>query len=127
MLQLQPDLVLPAMTPAMSEKDWQSRVVDLARLLGYLVAHFRPAQTAHGWRTAMTGDQGFPDLVLVRPPRVIFVELKVSARVQPKQATWLDQLGASPGVEVYLWRPADWDTVLDVLRSRQRPTLSVPA
>lgn len=100
----------------MLEKDWQSRVVDLAMLMGYRIAHFRPAQTAKGWRTAMSGSPGWPDLVLLRPPRLILAELKVKAKVGPDQQEWLDQLGAVPGVEVYTWRPADWDDVIDILR-----------
>jgi len=35
----------------LSEADFESRVVDFARLLGWRVAHFRPARTAKGWRT----------------------------------------------------------------------------
>ena len=104
--------------PPMLEKDWQAKVVDLAKLLGYRIAHFRPAQTAKGWRTAVTGDAGWPDLVLLRPPRLILAELKVGTPVRPEQQEWLDQLGSVPGVEAYVWRPADFDAVLDILRRR---------
>jgi len=105
----------------MLEKDWQSRVVDLAKVLGYRIAHFRPAQTARGWRTPMLGTPGWPDLVLCRPPRVIFAELKVGSAVRPEQAEWLEQLAAA-GCETYIWRgPGDWDQVVDVLRAKERP------
>jgi hypothetical protein len=30
-------------------------VIELAKLRGWRTAHFRPARTAHGWRTAVLG------------------------------------------------------------------------
>jgi hypothetical protein len=59
---------------------------------------------------------GFPDLVLLRPPRLIFAELKVHARVTGAQETWLNELALVPGVETYLWRPADMQHIAEVLR-----------
>jgi len=51
---------------------------------------------------------GWPDIVLVRPPSVIFAELKTATgRLTPAQRTWLDALDGCPGVEAYLWRPSD--------------------
>ena len=34
----------------MTEADYQKAIIELARLLGFKVAHFRAAKTAHGWR-----------------------------------------------------------------------------
>jgi hypothetical protein len=96
---------------SVTENDWKRRVLDAAKLFGWRFAHFRPAQTTKGWRTAMEGHKGFPDLVLVRSPRVIFAELKVAAKLTDEQAEWLDALGTSPGVESYVWRPTDWESV----------------
>ena len=62
-------------------------------------------------------DPGFPDLVLVRPPRILFAELKTQGgRVRPEQQVWLDGLGRCGDVETFLWRPADWDSILETLR-----------
>jgi hypothetical protein len=48
-----------------SERELQDWIVAAARLLGWRVAHFRPAWTEKGWRTAGSYDaQGWPDLVL---------------------------------------------------------------
>lgn len=93
----------------MTEEQLQDAVIELAQLLGYLVAHFRPALTARGWRTPVQGNgRGFPDLVLVRPGRVIYAELKAHAgTVSPDQQVWLDRLRGG-GAEVYLWRPRHW-------------------
>jgi hypothetical protein len=100
------------------ERDWQQTVVEAARALGWRVAHFRPARTAHGWRTPVAADAaGFPDLVLVRSPRVLFVELKTErGRLRGEQEAWLEALGGCAGVEAFVWRPDDWDAAVEVLR-----------
>ena len=92
----------------MTERDLQDWIVAAARLLGWRVAHFRPAWTEKGRRTAGAYDaQGWPDLVLVRD-RVVFAEVKVQrGRLQPDQAHWLDALREA-GQEVYVWRTDDW-------------------
>lgn len=103
----------------MTEAQLQDAVIDAARLLGWRISHFRPARTEHGWRTPVQGHVGFPDLVLLRPPRLLFVELKAT-RGTPNhdQAVWLNSLDTVPGVETFVWRPADWQlgTVEELLR-----------
>ncbi len=103
----------PAIT--MSEADLMRAVTDLAAILGWEWAHFRPAQTSRGWRTPVSGPlgKGFPDLVMVRPRdgRLLFVELK-----GPKGSPTLEQdhvhavLASVPGVGAYLWRPWHLDS-----------------
>ena len=103
----------------MSERELQSAVIEMAKLLGWRIMHQRPGRTLEGWRTAIEGHPGFPDLVLLRPPRLIFAELKSKrGRVDFDQATWLNGLNEVKGVEQYCWRPADWElgTVEEVLR-----------
>jgi hypothetical protein len=59
---------------------------------------------------------GFPDLVLVRPPRLIFAELKSeTGKVTDAQQAWLALLEACPGCEVYTWRPADLPAIAELL------------
>jgi hypothetical protein len=54
--------------------------------------------------------------VLVRPPRLIFAELKSeSGQVRANQTEWLDVLRLLPAAETYLWRPSDWDEPVEVL------------
>jgi hypothetical protein len=90
---------------AMSEDDLKAAVIQAARLLGWRVAHQRPARTEKGWRTAIEGDAGFPDLCLARDGRVLFRELK-SAKGKPTadQQVWLEALGDYGGI----WRPQQW-------------------
>jgi hypothetical protein len=94
----------------MTEAQLQEAVIEIAHAFKWMVAHFRPAKTEQGWRTAVSADgAGLPDLILVRGLRLIFAELKSQkGRIAPAQREWLDRLTAVPGVEVYLWRPSLW-------------------
>ncbi len=98
-----------------SEQDFQQQVIDLAHSLGWKIAHFRPALTDKGWRTAVSGDgAGFLDNVLVRE-RVIWAELKVTGKLSPQQLNWFNWLKEAEQ-EVYVWRPADFDQITEILR-----------
>jgi hypothetical protein len=95
---------------AVSEKRFQAQVVELARLSGWLCY-----RTFDSRRSA----PGFPDLVMVRPPHLIFAELKSeSGRVRPEQDAWLEALRGCEGVHTRLWRPSDWPKIEDTLRKR---------
>lgn len=93
----------------MLEKEWQAQVLELAARCGW---DFR-YHTYDSRRSA----SGFPDLVLVKPPRIIFAELKVGRRkVTAEQAAWLEALAAC-NMEYYVWYPDDLESVRDVLLS----------
>jgi hypothetical protein len=103
-------------SPVETEAGFMGWLIEYAHWNGWIVAHFRPAMTAHGWRTPVQADgKGWPDLAIVRPPRYVAAEVKRDApteaarerQVAREQRRWLDALGACPGVEVYLWRPTD--------------------
>lgn len=103
----------------MTEAQFQDQVIEPAQMLGWKVAHFRPAKTEKGWRTPVAGDgKGFPDLVMVKPGQpVVYAELKGRrGRLSIEQQDWLDALSAAPGACVCLWRPDDLDEVEAVLR-----------
>jgi hypothetical protein len=95
----------------MTEAELQKAVIDLAHLLGWRVAHFRPARTKDGWRTPVAADgKGFPDLVMAHPDvdGALFVELK-SARgtLTHEQKEWLVLLD-DIGEWVDVWTPEQW-------------------
>lgn len=105
-----------------TEAGFTRTLLKFAKLHGWASAHFRPAMTANGWRTAVQGDgAGFPDLVLVRGDRLIFAELKVgSRRPTDEQRAWLDALNET-AAEVYCWHPNDWPHIEKVLARGYRP------
>lgn len=97
-----------------NEKEFTRSVIDLAQWRKWRVAHFRPARTQEGWRTAVQGDgKGFLDLVLARE-RLVVAELKMPwGTVSDEQEEWLKVLSAC--VETYLWYPKDWAQIERVL------------
>jgi hypothetical protein len=93
---------------------------DLRESEAGFMAVIRDYARLNGWRTYHTGrsdgsDPGWPDLALCRPPRFVVAEVKSSwGRLTVDQQGWLADLRRS-GVAAYLWRPADWPTILQVL------------
>ncbi len=99
------------MRAAISEKHFQVQVLELARLSGWRCYH------THDSRKSAPG---FPDLVLVRSPVVLFAELKTEGgEATPEQRVWLAALRACPGVAARLWRPGDWPEIERVLAMRR--------
>jgi VRR-NUC domain-containing protein len=96
-----------------SEAQLQRTVIDYALLRGWRCVHYRPARTIHGYRTALTGHPGAPDLLLARDGRILCIELKRQhGRLTPDQRLWLAALGGN----ARCWRPADWPQILEELR-----------
>jgi hypothetical protein len=94
------------------------QVLDLAEWCGWRCYHQRPARTLHGgWKTALMGSPGFPDLTMVRPPRLIMAEIKSPGdKPTADQQAWLDELVGVPGIEAYCWWPKDWDQIVTILQ-----------
>jgi hypothetical protein len=88
----------PDPQPALTEKQLQAAVMKLAKLRGFEVFHPAVSQfSAAGW----------PDLVLSRPDRTLFRELKsAKGKLTAAQEGWLDRLRLS-GLDADVWRPAD--------------------
>jgi Holliday junction resolvase len=94
---------------AMSEEQFYRQLREVAEAMGWAVHHETDSRRTH---------EGWPDLVMCRPPRIIFAELKSQkGKMTRAQQRWLDLLAESGGAEVstYVWRPSDWDTIVEVL------------
>lgn len=95
--------------PPQKEAAFQGQVVKIARLLGWKHIY-------HPW-TSLHSASGWPDLFMIRGSRAIAAELKRPAgRVTALQQAWLDALAEVPGIETFIWRPADWNSIVEVLR-----------
>ena len=93
-----------------SEKAFAQAVVELAAWCGWRV--YRVWNSRHS-------PSGWPDLVLCRPPALIVAEVKSArGRLSAAQRAWLEALGQCPGIEVYVWRPTDWETIAARLQRR---------
>jgi hypothetical protein len=103
-------------------RELQRGIIELARRLGWRVAHTPPIPTERGWRTAVAADgKGFPDLVLVRD-RVIVAEIKGDTdRLRPEQEAWLSAFRLA-GIAAYVWTPEDWRSgeIERMLRARSQ-------
>lgn len=94
--------------PPVTEAAFLRQVRDLAKLFGW--------QSYHPFLSRWS-ERGFPDLVLVRPPRVVLAELKTErGNTTPDQERWLELLRGCPGVETFLWRPDELEAIAMLLR-----------
>lgn len=101
----------------MSERHLQEAVVELARLLGWMVYHPYNSQRS---------TPGFPDLTMVHPRTggLLFAELKTTTgKVTPDQDEWLRAL-ALRGV-AFVWRPVDL-TDGSIARALRRYSAATP-
>lgn len=92
-----------------TEKAFLQQVREVAGLCGWLCYHTHDSRRS---------EPGFPDLVLVRSPSVVFAELKTdTGRLTPAQAAWLEALKQCSGIEAHVWRPGDWDAIVSRLKT----------
>jgi hypothetical protein len=120
-----------------SEHEFMRRIIEHAIQRGWgepVEAGMTPVEKAtllrpYHTHIAKRGANGFPDLLMVRRGRMVIAELKreKGSRVAPAQQKWLDALALVAAntpmvergyraIEVYLWRPSDWATIVKVLR-----------
>ncbi len=112
-----------------SERQFQTAVIDYAERLGWKVAHFHDSrrEVRPGVYVGDKAAAGFPDLVLVRDGRLVFIELKTEkGRLGEPQKEWLNALmrvelllsmeaAGEPRVQAYVFRPSDWPEIERVL------------
>lgn len=97
-------------TPALTEADLREHIRGLCVLLGW--RFFWTWNSKHSPAGAL-------DLTLIKPPRVIFAELKTDkGKLTPKQKETLELLQACPSVEAYTWRPSQLQDIVDILAGR---------
>ena len=96
-----------------TEADFLAQVRAHAKQQGWLFFHTHDARGS---------EPGFPDCVFLLPPgqqhqgRLVFAELKSRiGKLTAEQALWINLLQKVSGIECYLWRPGDWDVIVEVL------------
>jgi len=91
-----------------TEKQFREQVKELCK-----VFHWKAYFT---W-LSMHSPDGFPDFNMVRGGRIIYAELKSErGKVTPAQMEWLTALIATGKCEVYLWRPANFEEIAEILK-----------
>jgi hypothetical protein len=92
----------------LTEKQWQSQVVDLGKMLGWRLYHPYDSRRSN---------PGYPDLTLVRD-RIVFLELKTEkGKLSEPQRDWLTALRRAGG-EAYVVRPSQLQDLADVLAAK---------
>jgi hypothetical protein len=103
----------------MNEKGFQAQVIQIAKMNGWRVFHPMKMQARDGsWRTALSGDRGWPDLCLAHRERGFIVcELKADRGVlSQEQKEWLFHL--APWAECYVWKPSDLQNIAKRLSAK---------
>lgn len=127
---------LAATLPALTEEHFVQQILDLAQLYGWLAFRVEQSTRVAVRRSGVSvrvrninrAGVGYPDITLVRAPRLIFAECKRNtgphggdshSRLTREQEVWaheLRQVGlAAPNVEWHFWRPADLDDIARTL------------
>ena len=93
-------------------------VEKCAEAHGWRVCHVYPARGRDGrWITA-TSSPGFPDVWMLRPGRLVVLELKSRGGRRPvEQREWIAELATVPGVAAAFAGPDDWPAVARLLRT----------
>jgi hypothetical protein len=93
--------------PKITERQFMGKVEQLAEYCGWWVWHDNDSRRNRA---------GWPDLVLLRPGRLIFAELKTdTGKLSAEQRRILSMLKMA-GQEVYVWRPTDFETIRGILK-----------
>lgn len=105
----------------LAERHFLLWVLELAQTFGWRCHHSPDSPDARklprGRRGEYLVDPGCPDIIAVRPPRVLFIEVKSSrGRLRRGQQEWRAELLQCPGVQLHLWRPGDELKAQEVLR-----------
>ena len=96
----------------LTEANFQKTVIELAELHLWRIYHVAKVKGQLRSKTS----EGFPDLVLARPGRLVFAELKLEGKDPSYNQLIWHELLRSAGEEMYVWRPADWRDIEAILR-----------
>ena len=92
------------------ERDFQHKVIKVARSFGWTDFHVLRSKGMRG---------GFPDLFLIRPPDIVWAELKATnGKLSDAQKEMYEMLKESLQ-NVYVWyaeNEEDWDEIVEVLK-----------
>lgn len=89
----------PPEVPPVSEKAFMQAVRKIAEAHAW--------ETMHIYDSRKSAGVGWPDLVLARPPDLLFVECKTDTGVLTiQQEHWLDVLRRVEHTETFLWTPS---------------------
>lgn len=113
------------MTLPLSEAEFQATFVQALGVMGWAHCHVRRSiGKGRRWMTA-TSAIGWPDVLALRGPWLLAVELKSDAgKLTEEQVQWLGRFALLPHARTWVLRPSDpWDPIT---RWLQRPEEAPP-
>jgi Holliday junction resolvase len=113
-----PDRLFPV-PPPLSERQFQDVLQQALTREGWSFNHIYRTKVASGaWRTSTTA-VGFPDLLAVRGPHILAIEVKsAKGRVRPEQLEWLARFATIPTGLAWLLEPRmDWQAISNWLHN----------
>jgi len=133
----------PTEAPRPLEDDCEDTIIAAATRGGWLCHAERKSRSKKGWRTAIKGHRGFPDLILISPDHrtIIVAELKRKPnKVEPHQWVWLDAFSDFakahaieggeiegryfPGLISCVWWTSETDAICQALANGRVPVLA---
>lgn len=101
----------------LTEAAFQRQVTELAEYNGWAWMHLERGQNRGAWMTPVSGPlgKGWPDLVLLKGHRILFVELKSDKGLTSVNQREILKSLSRTGHPAMVWRPVDWPTIVDVL------------
>jgi hypothetical protein len=97
---------------AMTEDQLLTAAVEALTIFGWRWTHPRRSDKA-----LTMGDPGLPDIIAVKPPDLLFVEVKSHAgRLSEAQSAWMADIRNCPAVGYFLLRPDTLDTFIRLLQ-----------
>ena len=103
---------------AIREYDYQVAITKYLESDGWAVQYFRKsAVEGKDGRWRGLGGAGWPDVIAVKGPRMLALEVKSEAgRPTPEQRVWIAALNGVPGIEAMVVKPRDAYAVMVMLR-----------
>jgi hypothetical protein len=108
----------------LTEQQFTNELLKWLKQFRWRAFHVR--NSGAGGMTQVQGDKGFPDILAIRPPRILVAELKVGkpgtlkGDPTPEQRAWLaafDLISLQPpaAIETYVWYPQMFPAILEIL------------
>lgn len=103
----------------LTETEWQRTLVGALNTFGWHHMHVRRTVGRGKQWTTSTSAKGWPDLVALRGPWLVAIEVKTDVgKITPEQIEWLHRFSLLAGGRAWVIRPGDdWDTIVGWLRN----------
>lgn len=98
-----------------NETAWMKVVTTAAAQAGWQWLHIGRVGKHRANGAKGTLGKGWPDLVLVKPGRLVFAELKMDGEQLSYEQTVVRLELMNAGADFHIWRPSDFAQMMDVL------------